>query len=147
MKIVEVNEISPKLIRSLLAVWESSVKGTHLFLTDDEIQNIKTYIPTAIQHVQHLVLIANENNYPVGFMGITDQTLEMLFISNECRGKGLGKQLLTYGINKYSVNKLSVNEQNPLAQGFYEHMGFEVYKRTELDEQGNNFPIRYMKKK
>lgn len=70
MKIVEVNEISPKLIRSLLAVWESSVKGTHLFLTDDEIQNIKTYIPTAIQHVQHLVLIANENNYPLGSWGL-----------------------------------------------------------------------------
>ena len=26
-------------------------------------------------------------------------------------------------------------EQNPLAKGFYEHMGFEVYKRTECDEQ------------
>ena len=41
-----------------------------------------------------------------------------------------------YGIEKYSVNDLAVNEQNPLAKGFYEHMGFEVYKRTECDEQG-----------
>lgn len=30
-------------------------------------------------------------------------------------------------------------EQNPLAKGFYEHMGFEVYKRTECDEQGEYF--------
>ena len=30
-----------------------------------------------------------------------------------------------------------VNEQNPQAKGFYEHMGFKVYERSEIDEQGN----------
>lgn len=147
MKIQEVTEISSELIKSLLAVWESSVKATHLFLTNDEIQTIKTDIPEAISNVQHLVLMTNESNRPIGFMGINAQMLEMLFISNEYRGKGLGKQLLEYGIKKYSVNKLGVNEQNSLAKGFYEHMGFKVYKRTELDEQGNHFPILYMEKR
>ena len=52
----------------------------------------------------------------------------------------------THLIEKYSVNDLAVNEQNPLAKGFYEHMGFEVYKRTELDEQGNPYPLLYMKR-
>ena len=33
-------------------------------------------------------------------------------------GKGLGKELLRYGIEKYSINDLAVNEQNPLAKGF-----------------------------
>ena len=65
-------------------------------------------------------------------MGIADQMLEMLFVSNESRGKGAGKKLLQYGIENYAVNELTVNEQNPLAKGFYEYMGFEVYKRTEL---------------
>ena len=27
------------------------------------------------------------------------------------------------------------------AKGFYEHRGFKTYKRTELDEQGNAYPI------
>ena len=66
-------------------------------------------------------------------------------IKNNERGKGVGKQLLTYGIEKYNVNELTVNEQNPNAKRFYEHLGFKVYKRTELDEQGNNFPILYMR--
>lgn len=69
----------------------------------------------------------------------------MLFISHEERGKGLGKELLRYGIEKYSVNDLAVNEQNPLAKGFYEHMGFKVYRRTECDEQGNPYPLLYMR--
>ena len=66
--------------------------------------------------------------------------------SNKSRGKGGGKQLLQYGIENYAINELTVNEQNPLAKGFYEYMGFEVYKRTEFDEQGNPYPLLYMKR-
>ena len=53
--------------------------------------------------------------------------------------------MLKYGIEKYSVNDLAVNEQNPLAKGFYEHMRFEVYKKTKRDEQGNPYPLLYMR--
>ena len=57
-----------------------------------------------------------------------------------------GFDLLGYGIEQYGVNDLAVNEQNPLAKGFYEHLGFIVYKRTEFDEQGNAYPLLYMKR-
>ena len=122
MEIVQVTDRNPSLIKQLLKVWESSVRATHLFLSE------------------------NENHLPVGFMGITGRHLEMLFITHEERGKGYGTKLLQYGIEKYSVNDLAVNEQNPLAKGFYESMGFVIYKRTELDEQGNPYPLLYMKR-
>ncbi|XBX09002.1 GNAT family N-acetyltransferase [Enterocloster clostridioformis] len=146
MKIIEVADRNPLLIEQLLKVWESSVRATHLFLSENEIENIKKYVPQALKEIQHLLIIKNENQLPVGFMGIVEQHLEMLFISNAERGKGGGKELLQYGIEKYSVNDLAVNEQNPLAKGFYEHMGFTVYKRTELDEQGNPYPLLYMER-
>lgn len=41
MKITEVQERTQDLIRQLLAVWEKSVRATHLFLSDAEIENIK----------------------------------------------------------------------------------------------------------
>jgi len=146
LKITEVKDRTASLTEQLLKVWESSVKATHLFLSEDEIENIKKYVPQSLKEVPYLIIIENKNQIPVGFMGITEQHLEMLFISNEERGKGLGKKLLQYGIEKYSINDLAVNEQNPLAKGFYEHMGFEVYKRTERDEQGNPYPLLYMKR-
>ncbi len=146
MRIIEATDRNPLLIERLLDVWKSSVKATHLFLSEDEIENIKKYIPQALKEIPHLLIVENENQIPVGFMGIVEQHLEMLFISREERGKGFGKELLKYGIEKYAVNDLAVNEQNPLAKGFYEHMGFEVYKRTELDEQGNPYPLLYMKR-
>ena len=146
MKIVEVKDRGIELIEQLLNIWESSVKATHLFLSDDEICNIKKYVPQALTGVSILIIAENENGKPLGFMGVSDKMLEMLFVSNESRGQGIGKQLLQYGIEKYSINELAVNEQNPLAKGFYEHMGFKVYKRTEVDEQGNPYPLLYMKR-
>ena len=146
MKIVEVKERTPDLIKGLLEVWENSVRATHLFLSDSEIQSIKKYVPQALNEVLHLLIAEDESGRPVAFMGVEAGSLEMLFIAPEERRKGLGKRLIQYGIKNYSVEKLTVNEQNPQAKGFYEHMGFQVYKRTDLDEQGNPYPLLYMRR-
>lgn len=143
MKILEVADRTPDLINQLLEVWEKSVRATHLFLSDREIKNIKEYVPQALNGIAHLMIDAGEAGRAVAFMGIEDGTLEMLFISPEERGKGLGKRLIEYGIESHSVERLAVNEQNPQAKGFYEHMGFHVNKRTGLDEQGNPYPLLY----
>ena len=145
LKIIEVKDRTTPLVEQLLKVWESSVKATHFFLSEDKIESIKKYVPQALKEIPFLIIVKNGNRIPVGFMGIVEQHLEMLFISHEERGKGLGKELLQYGIEKHSVQDLAVNEQNPLAKGFYEHMGFEAYKRTEFDEQGNPYPLLYMR--
>ena len=146
MKIIEVEikKRTPNIINQLLTVWESSVRATHLFLSDSEIKHIKEYVPQALMGIAHLMIAKNDMGCPVAFMGIEDGTLEMLFISPEERGKGLGKRLLQYGIKTYTVERVAVNEQNPQAKGFYEHMGFQVYKRTTLDEQGHPSPLLYM---
>lgn len=145
MKMIEVKDRNTILIEQLLVVWEKSVKATHLFLSENEVENIKKYVPQALKEIPHLIVLENENQIPVGFMGIVEHHLEMLFISPEETGKGLGKEMLRYGIEKYSINDVAVNEQNHPAKGFYEHMGFEIYKRTECDEQGNPYPLLYMK--
>lgn len=144
IKIVEVKTKTPLLIQQLLEVWEKSVRATHLFLSDCEIEQIKEYVPQALGGIAHLIIAENENGVPVGFMGIENKILEMLFITPEERGKGLGKSLIKYGMETYAVHKLAVNEQNPQAKAFYEHMGFQVYRRTETDEQGNPYPLLYM---
>ena len=75
-----------------------------------------------------------------------EECLEMLFLAPEERGKGTGKKLMQYGIEKYGIQEVTVNEQNPQAVGFYEHLGFQTYKRTECDEEGNPYPLLYMKR-
>lgn len=145
MKITEITDRTPDVIERLLGVWETSVRATHLFLSESEICSIRAYVPQALAGVAHLITAEDENGAPAAFMGIADGALEMLFVAPKERGKGLGKRLIRYGIERYGVERLAVNEQNPQAKGFYEHMGFTVYKRTDRDEQGNPYPLLYMR--
>ncbi|WHS18393.1 GNAT family N-acetyltransferase [Ligilactobacillus salivarius] len=126
-------------------VWERSIRETHLFLSNEEIEEIKNFVPIALKSVPHLIIENDTKGTPIAFMGIDDEKLEMLFIDPRERGKGLGRKLLERGITKYGVKEVVVNEQNPQAKGFYEHMGFKVYERSEINEQGNPYPILFMK--
>lgn len=147
MKIYEIREKDEKMLSELLEIWEASVRATHLFLSDAEVIKIKEYVPQALTGVAHLIAVRKENEELAGFLGTENNRLEMLFLSPLERGKGIGKQLLQYGICNYGITEVTVNEQNPQAVGFYEHMGFEIYKRTDCDEEGNPYPLLYMKKK
>lgn len=146
MRIREVTERTDELSDKLCRVWEASVRATHLYLSEAEILRIRAYVPQAVAAVDHLVVAETENGEPIGFLGAKNQRLEMLFLSPGIRGKGLGRQLLEYGIQHFGIRELTVNEQNPQAVGFYWHMGFQPYRRTDADEQGGPYPLLYMKK-
>ncbi len=143
IEVVESRDLT--LISDLCVVWNSSVRATHDFLAGEDILQIERYVPTALKGVPDLVVARGSLGEPIGFMGVNDCTLEMLFVSDSSRGMGVGKRLLEYGIERLGVRKLTVNEQNPLARGFYEHLGFEVYDRSDVDEQGMPFPLLYMR--
>ena len=145
MKEIKKEERNENLIQELLKVWENSVRATHKFLSNEEILKIKKYVPEALASISHLIIDNDENGNPVAFMGIEENKLEMLFITSDYRGKGIGKKMLSYGIENYGVTDLAVNEDNPQAKEFYEYMGFKVYQRNELDDQGNPYPVLYMK--
>ena len=146
MNLYEVTQREPQLIHQFTAIWEDSVRASHLFLSEAEIQTIKAYVPQALTGVSHLLVAERAQGQPVAFMGIEGPRLEMLFLSPAERGAGLGRQLLEYGIRHYHLQELTVNEQNPQAVGFYQHMGFETYRRTDCDEQGGPYPLLYMKR-
>ena len=140
-----VTERTPELVGQLVDVWERSVRKTHAFLSEEEIAEIKLFVPQTLASVETLV-VAKRDGSPVGFMGVQDGHLEMLFLDPEARGRGLGRALLAYGVEQLGVNELTVNEQNPQAVGFYEHLGFKTHRRTETDEEGRPYPLLYMRR-
>ena len=133
-EITEITDRTPRLMDQLLEVWERSVRATHLFLSAGEIAEIKTYVPQALREVPHLIVAWKAEGTLAGFMGVDGQKLEMLFLAPEERGKGLGRKLVQYGVERFGIREVTVNEQNPQARGFYERMGFCVCQRSELDE-------------
>ena len=142
--IVEVKERTEGLITMLTEVWEASVRATHHFLAEADICEIREYVPMALTGVAELVIVEDTLHLPIAFMGIEEHRLEMLFIAPEHRGKGIGRRVLQYGIDNHAISQVTVNEQNPSAVGFYEHLGFRRFKRTDHDEEGRPFPLLYM---
>lgn len=143
---IKKSERSENLVTKLLEIWEKSVQATHAFLSEEEILKIKEYVPGAICGVETLLVLFDKGeNSPLGFMGIEGKKIEMLFLSPDARGKGFGKRLVQRGIEIFSAEEVTVNEQNPKAKGFYEHLGFKTYKTSTTDEQGNPYPIAWMK--
>lgn len=144
MEIREAVHRDDALLRQLLELWERSVRATHTFLSLAEIAAIRNDVPQALESVPHL-LVAWEAGSPAGFLGADGERLEMLFLDPDHRGRGLGGALARYGLRTFGLTEVTVNEQNPQAMGFYEHLGFRVYGRSPVDEQGRPYPLLYMR--
>ena len=132
------------LINQLCEIWEASVRATHDFLTEADIVRIARYVPDAIQEVKTLLIAQDAQGTPLGFCGVENGCIEMLFLDPSARGKGIGKQFLQLAIAEHGATRVDVNEQNPAARGFYEHEGFKVVSRSETDSMGDPFPILHL---
>ncbi len=81
----------------------------------------------------------------MGFIGVADNKIEMLFLDPKCFGQGYGLKLLNFAVEELNADKLDVNEQNTKALRFYQKFGFEIFERTDKDDQGRNYPLLRMK--
>lgn len=139
-----IENVTSSYFAELLMVWEDSVRATHDFISEADIAEFK---PMIVEHAFPAVTlrcVRGENKKILGFIGVAESKIEMLFVLNKCRGQGIGKQLLNFAINELEATKVDVNEQNPLAVEFYKHMGFDITSRSPLDDMGKPFPILHM---
>jgi putative acetyltransferase len=129
----------------LLDIWESSVRATHHFLKEGHVEELKKIIQeNKVFDSVELTCARGDKNQVLGFIGVAYGNLEMLFVGSDAIGKGIGKMLIQYAISQLKVTKVDVNEQNEQALKFYEHFGFRTVSRSELDGQGNPYPILHM---
>ena len=140
----EIDRIEKAEFPEILEVWEASVRATHHFLKENDIQYFKPLILNDYLYAVDLRCVRNNEKEIIGFLGVANCNLEMLFIHPDSFGKGVGKTLLNYAIEKLNVTKVDVNEQNHQAIRFYHHYGFKTIKRSELDALGKPYPILHM---
>ena len=128
----------------LTEIWEASVRATHHFLTEADIHFFKPLILNEYLQSVSLFCIKSPVGNISGFMGLSEEKIEMLFVDSAAFGKGFGKALLRFAISEKGIRKVDVNEQNEQAIAFYKYMGFEVIGRSELDGSGKPFPILHL---
>ena len=142
---IEKDNRDSKLINALLDVWQASVRASHHFLTEADIRTLTPQAEEALLQIETLWIVEDDLR-PVGFMGVQEHKIEMLFLHPDYFRKGVGKELVQRAFRELAVDYVDVNEQNPDAARFYERMGFHTFRRDDTDDQGNPFPILRMKR-
>ncbi|MBB5286919.1 putative acetyltransferase [Rhabdobacter roseus] len=142
---VTIERVGKESYAEIVDVWEASVRATHDFLSEEDIQFFKPLILNEYLAVVDLCCIRDPSSGRImGFLGTVGQQIEMLFIHPDYRNKGMGKAFMEYAIRQCKANRVEVNEQNEQAVGFYKHLGFKVIKRCEYDNMGKPFPLLQM---
>ena len=138
---LEIRDSRPSDAADLLRIWRDAVDSSHDFLAPADRAAIEPlvadYVASAPLHV------ACVDGAPVGFMGMSGQKIDSLFIDPRAQGNGVGRMLAERVPLPAEVD---VNEQNAKAVAFYRHLGFEVTGRSPLDDQGRPYPLLHMRK-
>jgi putative acetyltransferase len=131
---------------TLLDVWLRSVRATHTFLTEDDVQS---FLPLVRDYLSsdgpEFWVLCSDAGAPVGFMGLSGGKMESLFLAPEHHRRGGGRRLVQHARTLRGELTVDVNEQNPAACRFYEACGFVVEGRSELDDTGRPFPLLHMR--
>ncbi|GGC57574.1 GNAT family N-acetyltransferase [Hoyosella rhizosphaerae] len=127
----------------LVEIWRSAVRATHDFLQEEDFGRIEENLASMYFPAVALI-VAERDGAPVGFAGVAEGNLEMLFVTDDVRGGGVGTLLLREAISGLGVTKVDVNEQNEGAYGFYLNRGFVLVGRDELDGDGRPYPTLHL---
>jgi putative acetyltransferase len=139
MKIEQLQEQDHK---SILNLWEKSVKASHEFLKEKDFSIIKTSVALGLKEINLYGI--KQNCKLCAFIGTSYKQIEALFVDPNFFGQGLGKQLVNYAINELALRKVCVNEQNKKAYDFYTKIGFKLVKRDGFDFLALPYPILHL---
>lgn len=120
------------------------MRATHEFLAEEEITRLKPLVLNNYFKMVALRGYKNEAGRLIGFIGVDQEKIEMLFVHPVAQGQGVGSSLCRNALEQDKVSLVDVNEQNPRAKKFYEKMGFKVKSRSEVDGEGKPYPILHM---
>ncbi|MCJ1888018.1 acetyltransferase [Pseudomonas sp. LA21] len=128
----------------LLDIWLHAVRATHHFLQASDIDALLPQVRDLYLPAVEVWVAVDSDDQPLGFIGLNENHVEMLFIDPEVRGQGIGTRLLDFLRESRDSLSVDVNEQNPQAVGFYLHYGFVQTGRSPTDGEGRPFPLLHM---
>lgn len=135
---------SKKDYDNVLNIWKKSAKETHHFLTPNDFNFYLEIIP---QHLDAVALdLWHDDTNLVGFSGVSEDELVMLFLDPDFIGKKYGSRILTWLIENKNIKKIDVNTQNEHAKNFYLSHGFRIDSEDEIDGFGKPYPITHLVK-
>ena len=118
-------------INRVADIWLKTNLKAHSFISEQywisNYEFVKEMLPQAE------VYVYEDDKMIQGFIGVSDEYIEGIFVSDEMQSCGIGKMLLDYIKDKKDRLQLKVYQKNVRAMSFYQREGFTI-QSEEMDE-------------
>lgn len=141
---MDIRTARPQDHPALLSIWEQSVRASHAFLSEEDIQALRPVVRDQALPGLEVWVLWDGGSEPIGFMGLDGNRLEALFLAPSRFGQGGGKAMLAHARALKGPLLVDVNAQNPRAVAFYLANGFVVAGRSPTDAQGRPFALLHL---
>ena len=126
-----------------MQIWLHGNLDAHAFIAasfwTEHFEMVRDLLPQAELYVH-----GNENTGQIdGFIGLTENHIEGIFVAKAARSKGIGEALLEYAKPRKPCSTLSVYQKNERALAFYRHEQF-VVQSEGIDEDTNEAEIQML---
>ena len=126
-----IRELRKADINKVANIWLDTNITAHYFIPAQYWQNNFELVKELL--LQATVYVYEHNQEIQGFIGLNDEYVEGIFVSDEMQSRGIGKMLLDYIKDKKDRLQLKVYQKNVGAMSFYQREGFTI-QSEEMDE-------------
>ena len=121
---------------SVMQIWLYTNIKAHSFIPQNYWTDNYAVVKDLLPQAEIYVYEDDDSNQIDGFIGLTDNYIEGIFIREALQSRGIGKQLLNYVKKIKSIMSLSVYQKNTRAITFYQREQF-VIRSENIDDSTN----------
>lgn len=125
-----IRELRKADIDSVADIWLDTNRKAHAFIPasywESNFASVKEMLPQAE------VCVYETENGIQGFLGLSGEYIEGIFVSEGAQSRGIGKCLLDCAKDRKPALRLNVYQKNVRAIRFYRREGFQI-RRSGLD--------------
>lgn len=111
-------------INRVADIWLKTNLKAHYFIPEQYWTNNYEVVKEMLPQAE--VYVYEDDKIIQGFIGINDEYIEGIFVSDEMQSRGIGKMLLDYIKDKKDRLQLKVYQKNVRAMSFYQREGFTI---------------------
>lgn len=117
-------------INTAAEIWLNSNIKTHSFISEDYWKSHFDSVKELFSQAEVYVYEDKNKNEILGFVGMSDNYIEGIFVKEKAQSCGIGKQLLDYVKAMKKQLTLSVYQKNTRAMKFYQRERFEISENS-----------------
>jgi putative acetyltransferase len=139
--LIDIRKARPADLPRAMEIWRAAVDATHHFVTPRDRAAIDIIVERDHLPQSDLWVAADEAGAIHGFLGMSEDEIDSLFVDPPMHGRGYGSALVAHALGLVPDAKVDASEQAHQAVAFYERRGFIRTGRSNTDPMGWPYPL------